>query len=189
MNKVFTFNLSEIFSILTASVLIYIVLILYIRIIGKRSTSELNSFDWIVTVSIGSIFASTVILKDISIFEGAISILFLLFLQYCTTKLIFKSKTTRGIVKSKPHLLFFEGKFIDENLEKERVLKAEIFAEIRQHGLKSIKQVYAVVLETNSKISVIPNDEDNELGFSLSDVLGLPEGLKNDLKEHGGNTD
>lgn len=87
------------------------------------------------------------------------------------------------MIKASPRLLLFQGAFIDENLRTERVLREEIYAEIRQKGYKSIEQIYAVVLETNSKISVIGNDGSDEVGFSLSDVKGLPERLKEQLKK------
>jgi uncharacterized membrane protein YcaP (DUF421 family) len=184
MDKIFSFNISDILGILISAVVVFIVLVFYIRIMGKRSTSELNSFDWIVTVSMGSVFASTIIIKDITIFEGCISIFILLIMQYVTTKIMKKSEWFRKAVKATPHLLLFKGEFIEENLKKERILKAEIYAEIRQKGLKSIKQIYAVVLETNAKISVIPNDNFDDVGFSLSNVAGLPEDLKEDLKKY-----
>lgn len=154
----------------------------YIRILGKRSTSELNNFDWIVTVSVGSIVASTIILKDISIIKGAFSVLILMILQFFVTKFMYKSETYRKIVKSTPQLLLFESKFIEGNMKKERILKSEVYAAIRQEGLKSVKQIYAFVLETNSKISVFLNENSEELGFSLSDAQGLPSSLKDDLE-------
>lgn len=184
MNKIFDCSIEDIIQIIGSAVIIYILVVLYIRILGKRSTSELNNFDWIVTVSVGSVVASTIILKDISIIEGAVSILILMSLQFLVTKLMYKSQKYREIVKSTPQLLFFEGEFIEENMRKERILKPEVYAAIRQKGLKSVKQIYAVVLETNSKISVIPNEKSEELAFSLSDVQGLPDGLKDDLKKH-----
>ena len=49
-------------------------------------------------------------------------------------------------------------------MNKERLLKPEVYAAIRQRGLKSVNQIYAVVLETNSKISVIPNENSEEIG-------------------------
>ncbi len=183
MENVFSFNISDIFGILITAGVSYIVLIILIRILGKRSTSKLNSFDWIVTVSIGSIFASTVLLKDISLFEGCFSIFFLLALQYITTKLIQRYKRARKVVKASPSLLLFKGEFIENNLKRERVLEEEIYAEIRQKGLKSISQIYAIVLETNSKISVIPNDNSDDIGFSLRNVSGLPESLKDEIKK------
>ncbi len=183
MEKVFAFDAEDLLRVLVSALIVYVLLIVYIRILGKRSTSELNNFDWIVTVSVGSIVASTVILKDISIIEGGLSVLILMMLQFAVTKLMYKSKKIREVVKSTPQLLLFEGEFIDENMKMERILKPEVYAAIRQKGLKSVKQVYAVVLETNSKISVIPNENSDEIGFSLSDVQGLPKGLKDELEK------
>lgn len=183
MDKIFDCSLDDLLRLLSTSIIIYILVIFYVRILGKRSTSELNNFDWIVTVSIGSIFASTVILEDISVYEGAFSMLFLFLLQFLVTKGMYKFVQFRKVVKSTPQLLFFEGDFIEENMKRERITDSEIYAAIRQKGLKSIKQIYAVVLETNSKLSVIPNDDNESLGFSLSDVQGLPDGLKQDLKD------
>lgn len=81
MNKIFECSTEDIVQIFGSAVIIYFLIVFYIRILGKRSTSELNNFDWIVTVSVGSIVASTVILKDISVIQGAISILILMMLQ------------------------------------------------------------------------------------------------------------
>jgi len=184
MEQIFECSWDDIFGILSTAVVVYVLVIIYIRMLGKRSTSELNNFDWIVTVSVGSIAASTVILEDVSIIEGGVSVLILLVLQYVVTKIMYSSKKIRMVIKSTPQLLLFEGNFIEANMKKERILKPEVYAAIRQQGLKSIKQIYAVVLETNSKISVIPNDNSEAIGFSLSDVQGLPDGLKDDLKKY-----
>jgi len=189
MENIFASSVEDILRLLISAVIVYILIIAYIRILGKRSTSELNNFDWIVTVSLGSIVASTVILKDVSVTEGGVSIFILIFLQFIVTKSMYHSEKVREIVKSTPQLLLFEGEFIEKNMKKERILKPEVYAAIRQSGLKSIKQIYAVVLETNSKISVIPNENSEELGFSLSGVQGLPDGLKDDLENRkDGNT-
>jgi len=189
MENIFPSSVDDILRLLISAVIVYILIIVYIRLLGKRSTSELNNFDWIVTVSVGSIVASTIILKDISITEGGVSIFVLMMLQFMVTKSMYHSEKFREIVKSTPQLLLFEGEFIEKNMKNERILRPEVYAAIRQSGLKSIKQIYAVVLETNSKISVIPNENSDELGFSLSDVQGLPDGLKDDLENReDGNT-
>ena len=182
MEKIFECSVDDIIRIVSSAVIVYVLIIVYIRILGKRSTSELNNFDWIVTVSVGSIVASTVILKDISVTEGAIGIFILMILQFIITKFMYQSESFREVVKSTPQLLLFEGDFLEENMKKERILKPEVYAAIRQSGLKSVKQIYAIVLETNSKISVIPNENSEKIGFSLSDVQGLPDGLKDDLE-------
>lgn len=69
MEKLLDCNLDDIVRLLITAPVVYLLIIFYIRILGKRSTSQLNNFDWIVTVSVGSIVTSTVIIKDISIFR------------------------------------------------------------------------------------------------------------------------
>lgn len=127
--------------------------------------------------------ASTVLSKDITITNGLLGIFLLLFLQYVITKIMFYSPTVREIIKSTPQLLLYEGEFIHKNMEKERILKAEVYAAVRIQGHKSVKEIYAVVLETNAQFSIIANDEKEEIGFSLTDVQGLPQGLKDDLQK------
>lgn len=182
MDKIFYTESSNLLHIMVSAFLIYMVMIIYFKIAGKRSTSEMNNFDWIVTVAIGSLVASTLILDDVSVTDGALGILMLLFMQYLLTKLMFHSGRVRKAIKSKPSLLLYKGRFIEENLKKERILKSEIYAAIRRQGHKSLSRVYAVVLETNAKLSVIANDEADEVGFTLSDVEGLPDDLIRQLK-------
>lgn len=182
MEKILEYSLADIVRIIGSATLVYIIIIIYIRLMGKRSMSQLNNFDWIVTVSIGSILASTVILEDVTVPEGALSVLILMILQFAATKFMYYSEHFREVVKATPQLLLFEGELIEENMRKERILKPEVYAAIRRNGYKSVKQIYAVVLESNSEISVIPNKKSEEIGFSLSDVQGLPDGLKEDLK-------
>lgn len=185
MDKIFYTESSNLLHIIVSTILVYLVVIIYFKVAGKRATSEMNNFDWIVTVAIGSLVASTLILEDVSVTDGAVAILMLLFLQFFLTKLMFRSDRIRNAIKSRPRLLLYKGKFIEENLKKERVMKSEIYAAIRAAGHKSISRIYAVVLETNASLSIIANDNSDEVGFSLIGVEGLPEDLIRIIKEKG----
>lgn len=185
MDHVFEFDWHKLLHIAINAPIIYCLVILYVRIIGKRSTSQMNSFDWIVTVGMGSIVASTIILEGVTLLEGAFSILFLLTLQYLLTWSVRRFEWAHRLLKTSPQLLLFKGEFIRENMDRERVLRTEVFSVIRSQGFKSTDDIYAVVLETDASLSVIPNDKNDSLGFSLSSVSGLPEGLKEDLKARG----
>jgi len=162
--------------------LIYGIVILYIRLVGKRATSQMNSFDWIVTVAMGSLVASTIILKDVSIIEGALSIFLLLFMQFVLTKLMVYNNTLRKVVRSSPQLLVYNGEFLYDNMSSERIVENEILSAIRHRGVQNIAEIHAVVLETDATFSVIKKSEDNE-SYTLADVQGLPEGLKQDLEK------
>ena len=182
MDKILFDHADNLLRIIISAPIIYFIVIIYIRLVGKRATSQMNSFDWIVTVAMGSLVASTIILKDISLIEGAVSILILLVLQFSLTKLMVYSPKVRKLVRSTPQLLVYNGEFLEDNMASERIVKNEILSAIRDRGVQNIKEVHAVVLETDATFSVIKKSEDN-CSYTLADVQGLPEGLKEDLEE------
>lgn len=184
MEKLFFDNQDNLLRIAISAPVIYCLVILYIRLVGKRATSQMNSFDWIVTVAMGSLVASTIVKSDISIVEGAFAILMLLGLQFLLTKALVHSPWLRKVVRSTPRLLVYNGEYLYDNMESERVVKNEILSAIRNKGIQNIEQVHAVVLETDATFSIIEKAEDNE-PYTLADVHGLPDGLKEDLEKRG----
>jgi len=65
MDMLFFDNIEKLLRIVLTAVLVYILIVVTTKVSGKRSTSQLNNFDWIVTVMIGSLGASTILLKEI----------------------------------------------------------------------------------------------------------------------------
>ena len=182
MEKFLIDNQDNLIRIAFTAPIIYSIVILYIRLIGKRSTSQMNSFDWIVTVAMGSLVASTIISKDISILEGAFAILLLLLMQFVLTKFMIYSPKLQKLIRATPQLLVYEGKFLKDNMATERVVESEVLSAIRNRGVQNINEVHAVVLETDSTFSIIKKTEDNA-SYTLANVQGLPKGLKEDLKK------
>ena len=129
-----------IFKILIAAPIMYIAVIGAIRIIGKRSTSQMNNFDWIVTVAIGSLTGSGIILDSVTVLEALTAIACLLAAQYCLTKTILRFDAVADLVKASPALLVNEGQFVHEALQRERVTVSEVMAALREHGLISVEE-------------------------------------------------
>ena len=86
MDMLFFDNIDNLGRIIITAVMVYILIVLITKISGKRSTSQLNNFDWIVTVMIGSLGASTILLEDIPFVEGGSAIVVLYVLQFLVTK-------------------------------------------------------------------------------------------------------
>lgn len=91
--------------------MVYLLIVLVTKVSGKRSTSQLNNFDWIVTVIIGSLGASTILLKDIPFVEGVSSILVLYLLQFLVTKYASISPQFSSFILSEPRIVFYQGSF------------------------------------------------------------------------------
>ena len=143
--------------------LAYFSLVVIIRISGKRTLSQMNAFDFIVTVALGSILASIILTKDVSLVQGMTAYLILIVMQYIITKLTLYSDKFNKIIKSDPKLLYYDDHFLDENLKKERLNKTEIHQAVRANGTANLENVKAVILESEGSISVIPkSDKDSD---------------------------
>lgn len=165
-------NWDDITRVLIVGILAYAAVVFLLRISGKRTLSKWNSFDFIVTIALGSVLASVILSKDVSLLEGIAALAVLIFLQFVITKLSVYSKFMRDAVKDQPEILLYEGKFLEKALKKMRVTESEVLATIRASGIGEIEEVGAVILETDGSFSVIKKSEIKS-GSTLRDVGNL----------------
>lgn len=140
---------------LLIGIVAYVALVGMLRIVGSRTLSQLNAFDFIVTVALGSTLATVILSKDVPLLDGLLSFASLLILQFAISKASTRWKSFRKLVKTEPYLLFFNGSYIEAALRRHRITKDEILQMLRSKGISSVKDIDAVVLETNGKFSVI----------------------------------
>lgn len=148
---------SDLGRVVLVGTIAYLALVLTLRVSGKRTLSKLNAFDLVVTVALGSVLATVLLSKDVSLAEGVLALVLLVFLQYVIATLSVRSERFQGIVKAEPALLLHQGRFLDGAMRRERITREEILAAVRASGLASIDGVGAVVLETDGTVSVIPD--------------------------------
>lgn len=154
----------SILRVLIATPIVYIAVIIFIRLSGKRSTSQMNSFDWIVTVAMGSLVASPILSGGVGILESLLAIAILLGLQWLLTAVIVRHAPAARLIKASPVILLYRGEFRPDALRRERVSEQEVLAAIRQSGLADRAHAEAVILESDAQLSVIPRSSDPEQG-------------------------
>lgn len=148
-------------------------LIIFLRLSGKRTLSKMNAFDFIVTVALGSCLATVSLSKDVALSEGVLVILLLIFLQYLITTLSTKFEIVKYIVTNKPILLVYNVEILSDVMKKERITKDELFAAARSSGVTQLEDLAVVVLETTGDITVIKKIE-GENAEALSTVSNFP---------------
>lgn len=153
----------------------YVLLVLLLRVSGKRTLTKLNAFDLVVTVALGSTLATVLLSKDIALADGVLAFALLIFLQLAVTWLSVRSQTFSRLVKAEPRLIFHQGRFLPEALRAERLAEGEILQALRTQGVASPGQVAAVVLETDGSLSVLQKAASGETS-SLADVVGGERG-------------
>jgi uncharacterized membrane protein YcaP (DUF421 family) len=139
---------------ITLSIIGFAALMILLRGSGKRTLSKLNAFDFVFVVAVGSVFASTIISKDMTLIEGVASMTTLIVIQVTLAELAMRFPTVERIINGKPTLLFSRGKFIPRALKKERVTEEEVRGAIRAKGVNRVEDVDAVILENDGSLSV-----------------------------------
>ncbi|MCK0715147.1 DUF421 domain-containing protein [Chromohalobacter sarecensis] len=157
---------------LIIGVISYLVLIVIIRLSGKRTLSKWNAFDFVVTIALGSTLSTALVSTEVSLAQSITAFILIVALQFVITFSSVRSSWVKNLVKSQPTLLFFQGQFREETMAQERVVEAEVLAAIRENGIADVEAVHAVVLETDGSFSVIPGAGNSD--SALDGVAGIP---------------
>jgi uncharacterized membrane protein YcaP (DUF421 family) len=139
--------------IVLSGVLMLLAVVVIVRITGLRSLAKMSSFDFTVTVAIGSILGS-VVASGSPISQGAVAVASLLGVQWLIAQFRRRSFGSE-VVDNTPILLVRNGQFIEEALTKARVTHSDVYAKLRQSNVHRMDQVIAVVLETTGDVSVV----------------------------------
>lgn len=153
--------------VLILGIMGYISLILLLRISGNRTLSKLNAFDFVVTIALGSTFGSLILNKSVALAEGIVAFAALIGLQYIMTWLSVRSDTVKKLIKNEPALLYYNGEYLKDAMDRSRVVKGEIEQSVRNQGYNSLENIEAVILETDGSFSIISKSEKKNKELSI----------------------
>lgn len=154
MNKWYFSSFDDVYPILISAVVVYLAVVLYTRLAGKRSFSKMSSFDFAVTIAIGSVVASTILLKNVSILQGLVGLAALYLLQMLVA-ILRRYEWLRQSVDNEPLLLMDKDQVLEENLRKARVSMSDLKAKLREANVTHRNQILAVIFESTGDVSVL----------------------------------
>ncbi len=188
--------MTTILDIILRSFVSIVVLFIITELMGKKQISQLNMFDYIIGISIGSIAASLSVDNSINYADGIIAIIvygvMATAISFLTTKFI----KFRRFFTGTPSILMKNGKFIYSNLKKSRLDINDFLQVARENGYYDISQVNYAILEPSGKVSFLLKAKynpvtvnDSKLKVSDNGALGnlVIDGkyMKNNIKNIG----
>ena len=133
---------------------IYFVVMLVLKLVGRRGVKQLSVFELIIILTLGSAAGDPLIYEDVGLLPAITVFVTILILYRLTTHLISKSKKIETWLEGKPIVLIENGEFSKDHFEKEDLAQDEFFAELRLRNVEHLGQVKLAILETNGQISV-----------------------------------
>lgn len=137
------------------AIILYLVVLISMRIMGKGELGELQPFDMVVTLMVAELAVLPMEDLDAPLIHGTIAIITLMTLQIIISSITQKSNKLRGVICGKPIILIDHGKFNVKEMKKLRVNINDILEQLRIKGYENINDVDYVIIETNGQMSVI----------------------------------
>lgn len=135
---------------------LYLVLILAVRLMGKRQIGQMEASEFVVTMLVANLAAIPMQDGAIPLHSGLVPILTVLGLELTLAGLLLRSILLRKCLCGKPVILIDNGKILTDNLRKTRVTLDELMGHLRQKDVLDVTTVQFAILETDGTLSVFP---------------------------------
>lgn len=142
------------------SVAVYLFVLVVFRISGKRSLSQITTFDFILLLIIGEATQQALLGNDSSFINACVVIGTLMSLEVTFSWLEGRWPSLGRVIGSLPVVVLENGKLLEDRAKREGVTLSEILAEGREkHGLERLDQFKYAILERHGGISVVPTED------------------------------
>ncbi len=149
------------FIVLIRTIILYLLVILSMRLMGKKQIGELEPFELAITIMISELASLPMQDSRIPLLHGIVPILTLLIVQTMLSIVQLKSEKLRSIITGEPSLLIENGKINFKELKNQRFSINDMMEELRLQGYYDLQSVEYAILETSGQLSIIPKTEES----------------------------
>ena len=167
------------------TILMYLLLVVVIRVMGKRQIGEMEPAEFVVTMLAANLATSPIEDPGAPLLLGVIPIAAVLGAELTLSFVTMRSVTVRRLLCGKPVILIENGKLIQENLRRTRVTLDELIGQLRQKNVLDITTVQYAILETDGGMSVFPYPKERPASAKAAGIHPKPEFLPVMLVEDG----
>lgn len=142
--------------VIMRSVILYAVVLIVMRVMGKRQIGQLQPFELVITIIISELAAVPMQDTGIPLLYGIVPITILMFAQIILSFISLKSVNARAVICGKPNILIEDGKIMERELSKLYFNINDLLEQLRVKGYPDVNDVEFAILETEGQLSIIP---------------------------------
>lgn len=150
--------MNEYLLIVISSAAVYVFIILFLRLFGKKELAQLSVFDLVFVLLISNAVQNAMVGENTTLWGGLTAAGTLFIINYGIKLLLFYFPKLGNIVQGKEVLLVYKGKIKNENLRRTRITIEELEEAVREHGISEIRKVDLAMLEVDGNISVLSDE-------------------------------
>ncbi len=135
-------------------VIVYLFLVVFLRVFGKRELAQLNPFDLVVLLSLSNTVQNAIIGNDNSVTGGLIGAFALMGVNYLVVRYLFKHRRLDQVLEGKPTVLIERGRVLRRALAKELLTESELKTVLHRQGFARLDEVQRCILEPGGTFSI-----------------------------------
>ena len=154
-------------------IIVYFVLVILLRVFGKRELAQLNPFDLVVLLSLSNTVQNAIIGDDNSVTGGVIGAVTLLVTNYLVVRFLFRHRRLDQVIEGQPSVLVRDGHLQKKELARQLMSRSELEVVVRRQGFDGLDAVNEVILEPGGAFVIqakTPRQED-EMMAKLDAIL------------------
>ncbi|HJQ71128.1 MAG TPA: YetF domain-containing protein [Blastocatellia bacterium] len=136
---------------------VYVLVLVVIRITGKRTIGHFTAFDLLVALMLGEV-VDEIIYGDVTIAQGAVAIIVIALAEYGNSWLTYWDHGFDALLEGKPTVIVEDGKLVRRGMRRERINEKDVMAELRVQGIDDIREVKRAIVENDGEVSVIKQE-------------------------------
>ena len=171
------FIMSDFLNICFRTILILIILFFITKMMGKKQISELNFFDYVVGITIGSIAADISLDIEKDMLAGIAALFIYGFISYIISFVSIKSILARRFFIGVPTVLVEKGKIIESGLKKSKIDVNDLLMVARENGYFNLDEIDYALMEVNGNISFLPKEKEKPVTKRDMKIKCSNEGL------------
>ena len=155
---------------LTRGFILYFVIMIAIRLMGKRQIGEMQPTELVVTILISEVATIPLDSNDIPLINSVLTVLLLASLSIITSVLTLHSPRFREIFEGHPAVVINNGVLDRKKMKALRLTMQDLLSAARQQGVFDIEQIQYAIVETNGAISIMVKPQHNPLTPQIADI-------------------
>jgi len=184
--------------IISRTILTYIFIVIFFRLMGKREIGELSLLDIVISIMMAEIAIFVIEDPSKSIFDSLVPMFVLVIIQRISAHLSLKSKKFRDWFEGEPSILILDGKVDKKEMRKHRYNIDDLIQQMHEKNIKCIRDIEYAILEPAGKLTVFAKEKPVSIGFvhlliadgevqekELKLINKSEQWLKEELKQQG----
>ena len=153
----FNLDLGSALGIIARTLIVYLVILVGLRLSGKREIGQMTVFDLVVLLLLANAVQNAMVGPDTTVLGGIIAAMVLLLVNALVARLRLTWPGLRRLVEGTPTILVLHGEVVAQHMRREGIDNESLLAALREHGISDVSEVEMAVLEIDGSISVVPS--------------------------------